>query len=199
MRRSRQPHLNPVNAEPDITFSPDDVSGFATWSADRNPLHVDPLFARQTHFGQQVVHGVLTVLRSLGAAGRPRRVRAYARHRVQERRTHRAAVSDPRHVRSGRVRRLVEAGRPAGARPARRPRAGARTSGTRPLLGVHGHGRRPRGSGCARARHASGRRRDRASTPPAPATCPSMAPPSPPPVPGYSRCAAMSRAWNCPG
>src|SRR6187399_2288954 len=51
-----------------ITFSLDDISGFASWSADRNPLHVDPQFARQTHFGEQVVHGVLTVLRSLRAA-----------------------------------------------------------------------------------------------------------------------------------
>jgi len=38
---------------------------FAAWSADRNPLHVDPEFARQTHFGRQVVHGVLTVLEAL--------------------------------------------------------------------------------------------------------------------------------------
>ena len=56
-----------AGAGADLSFSPDDVSGFAAWSADRNPLHVDPAFARQTHFGQQVVHGVLTVLKSLGA------------------------------------------------------------------------------------------------------------------------------------
>ena len=60
--------MNPVGAEADITFSNDDVLRFAEWSADRNPLHVDPGFARQTHFGQQVVHGVLTVLRTLAAA-----------------------------------------------------------------------------------------------------------------------------------
>ena len=51
-----------------IQFSPEDVRGFAEWSADRNPLHVDGEFARQTHFGQQVVHGVLTVLNALRAA-----------------------------------------------------------------------------------------------------------------------------------
>src|ERR1051325_10223463 len=61
--------MSPVGANSDITFSPDDVQRFAAWSADCNPLHVDPVFARQTHFGQQVVHGVLTVLRSLRAAG----------------------------------------------------------------------------------------------------------------------------------
>ena len=60
--------MSSVGAETDITFSSDDVLRFAEWSADRNPLHVDPGFARQTHFGQQVVHGVLTVLRSLEAA-----------------------------------------------------------------------------------------------------------------------------------
>ena len=64
--------MSPVDAEADITFSPDDVRQFAAWSADRNPLHVDPVFARQTHFGQQVVHGVLTVLRSLRSVGRRR-------------------------------------------------------------------------------------------------------------------------------
>ena len=62
-----------------IQFSPEDVRRFADWSADRNPLHVDGEFARQTHFGQQVVHGVLTVLNALRAAADtlgPERVRA---------------------------------------------------------------------------------------------------------------------------
>jgi FkbH-like protein len=45
-----------------IRFSPDDVARFAAWSADRNPLHVDASFARGTHFGRPIVHGVLTVL-----------------------------------------------------------------------------------------------------------------------------------------
>src|SRR5688572_13857052 len=61
--------MTPPGGHPPISFSLDDISGFASWSADRNPLHVDPQFARQTHFGQQVVHGVLTVLRSLQSAG----------------------------------------------------------------------------------------------------------------------------------
>src|SRR6187549_3117265 len=48
-----------------MQFLLEDVLRFAAWSADRNPLHVDPDFARQTHFGRQVVHGVLTVLETL--------------------------------------------------------------------------------------------------------------------------------------
>ena len=45
-----------------MRFSSDDVQRFAAWSADRNPLHVDEDFARQTHFGRTIVHGVLTAL-----------------------------------------------------------------------------------------------------------------------------------------
>src|SRR5688572_27964164 len=62
--------------EPTISFSIDDVLGFAEWSSDRNPLHVDGAYARDTHFGQQVVHGVLTVLTALKESrGRVERVR----------------------------------------------------------------------------------------------------------------------------
>ena len=50
-----------------IRFSQEDILRFADWSADKNPLHVEEAFARQTHFGQPVVHGVLTVLESLRA------------------------------------------------------------------------------------------------------------------------------------
>jgi acyl dehydratase len=52
-----------------VSFSSDEVLRFAEWCGDRNPLHVDDGFARQTHFGQRVVHGVLTVLESLASAG----------------------------------------------------------------------------------------------------------------------------------
>ena len=52
-----------------MRFSNDDVQQFAAWSADRNPLHVEDGFARQTHFGQPIVHSVLTVFELLRDAG----------------------------------------------------------------------------------------------------------------------------------
>ncbi|HUE88996.1 MAG TPA: SDR family NAD(P)-dependent oxidoreductase [Vicinamibacterales bacterium] len=55
----------------EMRFSADRVENFAKWSADRNPLHVDATFARQTHFGRPIVHGVLTVLEALGSAAPP--------------------------------------------------------------------------------------------------------------------------------
>ena len=52
-----------------MRFSNDDVQQFAAWSADRNPVHVEDGFARQTHFGQPIVHSVLTVFELLNDAG----------------------------------------------------------------------------------------------------------------------------------
>ena len=62
-----------------VRFTSDDVSRFAAWSADRNPLHLDEAFARQTYFGQPIVHGILTALGSLttvDAAGGPPQIHA---------------------------------------------------------------------------------------------------------------------------
>jgi len=53
-----------------MRFSHADVVRFAAWSRDRNPLHVDAGFARQTYFGQPIVYGILTVLGSLASASR---------------------------------------------------------------------------------------------------------------------------------
>jgi len=43
-------------------FSSEDTIRFAALSGDRNPMHVDPVFARRTQFGRQVVHGMHTLL-----------------------------------------------------------------------------------------------------------------------------------------
>jgi hypothetical protein len=51
-----------------IQFSEEQVRQFAEWSADRNPLHVDQEFARGTHFGRPLVHGMLSVLATLRQA-----------------------------------------------------------------------------------------------------------------------------------
>jgi epothilone polyketide synthase D len=51
-----------------MRLTPDAVDRFARWSGDRNPLHVDPEFARQTYFGQPIAHGALAVIGALDAA-----------------------------------------------------------------------------------------------------------------------------------
>ena len=37
-----------------------DISNFIEITGDKNPLHVDELFAEQTFFGQRIVHGMLS-------------------------------------------------------------------------------------------------------------------------------------------
>ncbi len=48
-----------------MRFLPDEILQFGIWSSDFNPLHVDPEVARQTFFGRTVVHGILSVVRTL--------------------------------------------------------------------------------------------------------------------------------------
>ena len=48
-----------------MRFSQEDIQRFAEWSGDRNPLHIDPEFARRTYFGQTITHGMLSVLGAL--------------------------------------------------------------------------------------------------------------------------------------
>ena len=48
-----------------MVFTPDEVLRFARWTSDFNPPHVDLEAARQTVFGQNVVHGILSVLRTM--------------------------------------------------------------------------------------------------------------------------------------
>lgn len=40
-------------------FTQEDVETFATLSGDRNPMHVDPEFAKKGEFGRQIVQGML--------------------------------------------------------------------------------------------------------------------------------------------
>lgn len=40
-------------------FTQEDFNRFAELSGDDNPIHVDPEFAAQTHFGRTVAHGML--------------------------------------------------------------------------------------------------------------------------------------------
>ena len=41
------------------TISDDDIRAFADVTGDRNPLHLDEEFARQTRFGRRIAHGML--------------------------------------------------------------------------------------------------------------------------------------------
>ena len=50
-----------------MRFSLEDVRRFGEWSGDRNPLHLDEEFARQTYFGRPIVHGALTALEAMSA------------------------------------------------------------------------------------------------------------------------------------
>lgn len=40
-------------------FSEDDVLMFSSLALDKNPIHIDPIYASQTNFGRQIVHGML--------------------------------------------------------------------------------------------------------------------------------------------
>src|SRR6516165_4368518 len=69
------------------TFTETDQARFAAVSGDRNPVHVDAVFARRTQAGAPVVHGVHLLLWGLDALARAepalppaRRLKAHFKH-----------------------------------------------------------------------------------------------------------------------
>src|SRR5262245_54164764 len=59
------PSLAENSTHAERAFTSADVVTFAELSGDFNPLHIDPLAARRTHFGERVVHGVYLLLWAL--------------------------------------------------------------------------------------------------------------------------------------
>ncbi|MHA7856598.1 MAG: MaoC family dehydratase [Henriciella sp.] len=51
------------------TITERDIDLFAEVSGDRNPLHMDEEFAKQTQFGQRIAHGALTASYISGILG----------------------------------------------------------------------------------------------------------------------------------
>ena len=51
------------------TITEDDIELFAQVSGERNPLHMDEAFAKQTPFGQRIAHGALTASYISGILG----------------------------------------------------------------------------------------------------------------------------------
>jgi NAD(P)-dependent dehydrogenase (short-subunit alcohol dehydrogenase family) len=51
-----------------LCLTKEHVRQFADASGDRNPLHLDELFARQTPYGRCIVHGALVTIAALGRA-----------------------------------------------------------------------------------------------------------------------------------
>ena len=50
-------------------FSAEDVRDFSNLSLDKNPLHLDSAYAKETIFGQRIVHGMLVASLFSGLLG----------------------------------------------------------------------------------------------------------------------------------
>lgn len=58
-----------MSAESAHTITEDDIELFAKVSGDRNPLHMDEEFAKETVFGQRIAHGALAASFISGVLG----------------------------------------------------------------------------------------------------------------------------------
>jgi NAD(P)-dependent dehydrogenase (short-subunit alcohol dehydrogenase family) len=65
-----------------VTFRPSEVEMFTKISHDRNPLHIDPQYARRTPFGQCLVYGILGAMAAIREPlkGMPLRLRKFSAH-----------------------------------------------------------------------------------------------------------------------
>ena len=55
---------------PGKTITEADVANFAAWTGDNNQVHTDVEFAKQTRYGQRIVHGMLGASLCLGLIAR---------------------------------------------------------------------------------------------------------------------------------
>lgn len=55
---------------PGRTITEADVVSFAAWTGDNNQIHTDAEFAKQTRYGQRIVHGMLGASLCLGLIAR---------------------------------------------------------------------------------------------------------------------------------
>jgi acyl dehydratase len=55
---------------PGRTITETDVMNFAAWTGDNNQVHTDAEFAKQTRYGQRIVHGMLGASLCLGLIAR---------------------------------------------------------------------------------------------------------------------------------
>ncbi|MCX7522253.1 MaoC/PaaZ C-terminal domain-containing protein [Microbacterium sp. STN6] len=55
---------------PGRTITEADVVSFAAWTGDNNQVHTDVEFARETRYGQRIVHGMLGASLCLGLIAR---------------------------------------------------------------------------------------------------------------------------------
>jgi NAD(P)-dependent dehydrogenase (short-subunit alcohol dehydrogenase family) len=65
-----------------VTFRQSDVEMFMRLSHDRNPVHIDPQYARRTPFGQRLVYGILGAMAAIREPlkGAPLRLRKLSAH-----------------------------------------------------------------------------------------------------------------------